>query len=259
VLTLLLAVCVGLVGGLTSGLTGTSPGGAVVVLSTLLLGADQHLAQGISLAVQIPPTGVSGIRRYRTEGHRSPSRWLLWLAAGMLAGGAVGALVAASASNSILRWSYVGYLIALDLLLILRSAPTQVAGDAGTTTQVLVAPALLLLGLVAGLSSGFLGIGGGLAIVVGLTACLKLPQHQAQMIGLILTIMPTTVCAAYVYWRAGQVPSWPILLAIIAGLWGGTDLGACIANYLERTTLHRVLVVMVTSMALYMAWRALTP
>ena len=257
--TLLVAAGVGLAGGVTSGLLGTSPGGALVVLSTLLLGADHRLAQGISLAVQIPPTGVSGIRRYRAEGHRCPLRWLLWLAAGMLAGGAAGAIIAAHASTSVLRWSYAGYLIALDLLLILRSAPTRVPSAGVSEARAIAASALLLVGLGAGLSSGFLGIGGGLVIVVGLSACLKMPQHQAQMIGLILTIMPTTVCAAYIYWRAGQLPSWPILVAVIVGLWGGTDLGARLANHMDRVALRRVLVVMVTAMALYMAWRALTP
>jgi uncharacterized membrane protein YfcA len=257
--TLTAAVGVGLVGGITSGLLGTSPGGGVVVLSTLLLGADQHLAQGISLAVQIPPTSASGIRRYRAEGHRCPLRWLLLLAAGMLMGGTIGAIVAAHASSSLLRWSYVGYLTALDLLLILRSAPTQGASDAQAGDRSIGASALLLVGLVAGLSSGFLGIGGGLAIVAGLTAWLRMPQHQAQMIGLILTIMPTTICAAYVYWRAGQLPSWLVLLAVVVSLWGGTDLGARVANHLERTTLRRILVVMVTAMALYMASRALAP
>jgi uncharacterized membrane protein YfcA len=74
-----------------------------------------------------------------------------------------------------------------------------------------------------------------------------------------LTIMPTTVRAAYVYWRAGQLPAWPILLAVIVALWGGTDLGARLANRLERTTLRRALVVMVTAMTLYMVWRALSP
>jgi hypothetical protein len=54
------------------------------------------------------------------------------------------------------------------------------------------------------------------------------------MIGLILTIMPTTVCAAYIYWRAGQLPCWPILVAVIVGLWGGTDLGARLANHMDR-------------------------
>jgi uncharacterized membrane protein YfcA len=64
---LALAVCVGLIGGVSSGLCGVSPGGALVVLSAGLLGAEQHVAQGISLIAQIPPTGLSGIKRYREE------------------------------------------------------------------------------------------------------------------------------------------------------------------------------------------------
>jgi hypothetical protein len=257
--TLLGAVGVGVVGGVTSGLLGTSPGGALVVLSTLILGADQHLAQGISLAAQIPPTSLSGIRRYRVDGHGCPPSWLLSLAAGMLAGGTLGAIGAAEASSFVLRWSYVVYLIALDLLLILRPAPSQISSVTAPARQAIAAPVLLLVGLGAGISSGFLGIGGGLAIVVGLTAGLKLSQHRAQMIGLILTIMPTTVCAAYVYWRAGQLPAWPILIAVIVGLWGGTDLGARLAIRLGSSALRRVLVLIVTAMALYMVWRAGTP
>jgi uncharacterized protein len=255
---LLAALGVGLVGGISSGLLGVSPGGAVVVLSSLLLGADQHLAQGISLAVQVPPTSVAGIRRYRAEGYRCLLSSLLWLAAGMLTGGTLGAIAAAHATNPVLRWSYVGYLAALDLLLITRSAPKKSSSYAERAVPAISASALVCVGLVAGLSSGFLGIGGGLAIVICLTAWLKVPQHQAQMIGLILTIMPTTVFAAYIYWRAGQLPSWSILLAVILGLWGGTDLGARVATHVERTTLRRILVVMVTTMALYMAWRAFT-
>jgi uncharacterized membrane protein YfcA len=43
------------------------------------------------------------------------------------------------------------------------------------------------------------------------------------------------------------------------GLWGGTDLGSRLANYLGRKTLRRILVVMVTAMAPYTAGRAITP
>jgi uncharacterized membrane protein YfcA len=256
--TLLAALGVGLAGGVSSGLLGVSPGGAVVVLSTLLLGADQHLAQGISLAVQVPPTSLAGIRRYRAEGYRCPLRWLLWLTVGMVAGGTLGAIGAAHAPSPVLRWSYVVYLAALDVMLLARSAPKRGSGNAQHALPAIGISALLCVGLVAGLSSGILGIGGGLAIVTGLSTWLKVTQHQAQMIGLILTIMPTTVFAAYIYWRSGQLPSWLVLLAVIVGLWGGADLGARIATCLERATLRRVLVIMVTSMALYMAWRALT-
>ena len=65
---------VGLVGGITSGLLGVSPGGGLVVFSNLLLGAEQHVAQGISLVAQIPPTSLSGIRRYWEKGSRDSGK-----------------------------------------------------------------------------------------------------------------------------------------------------------------------------------------
>jgi len=58
----------GLIGGLSSGLLGISPGSALVVLLVLLLGCDQHVAWGLSLVAQIPPTSLSGIERYRGHG-----------------------------------------------------------------------------------------------------------------------------------------------------------------------------------------------
>ena len=263
-----LAVCVGLIGGVSSGLCGVSPGGALVVLSAGLLGAEQHVAQGISLMAQIPPTGLSGIKRYREEGRVAPPRWVLWLTSGFLLGGVAGATLAGRVSTTVLQWSYVGYLVALDALLLVRISRTQLSAatdnrpeDANPTedacrTDVVGWLPLLVVGLLGGLSSGYLGIGGGLAIVAGLTGGLKVPQHQAQMVSLVLSIIPTTIPAAYVYWRAGQTPAWPILVAVIVGLYCGTDLGARAANRMKSITLRRVLVIMVTAMAAYMAWRA---
>ena len=57
-LGLLAGIATGLAGGFTSGLLGVSPGGGLVVFSVLLLGAEQHAAQGISLVAQIPPTSL---------------------------------------------------------------------------------------------------------------------------------------------------------------------------------------------------------
>jgi uncharacterized membrane protein YfcA len=251
-----LAACVGLIGGVSSGLCGVSPGGALVVLSAGLLGAEQHVAQGISLMAQIPPTGLSGIKRYREEGRGAPIRWLLWLTSGFLFGGVAGATVAGRVSTAVLQWSYVGYLVALDVLLLVRSSPPRPSIVIADLTEDVGWLPLLAVGLLGGISSGYLGIGGGLAIVAGLTGGLRVPQHQAQMVSLVLSIIPTTIPAAYVYWRAGQAPAWPILIAVIVGLYGGTDLGARAANRMKSTTLRRVLVIIVTAMAAYMAWRA---
>jgi hypothetical protein len=47
----------------------------LVVFSVLLLGVEQHVAQGISMIAQIPPTSIAGVRRYREKGVRSPLAW----------------------------------------------------------------------------------------------------------------------------------------------------------------------------------------
>jgi uncharacterized protein len=70
----LAGIGVGLVGGVTSGLLGVSPGGGLVVFSNLLLGSEQHVAQGLSLVAQIPPTSV--FRNKAPLGERKPNRAL---------------------------------------------------------------------------------------------------------------------------------------------------------------------------------------
>jgi uncharacterized protein len=255
---LLSSVCVGLVGGVTSGLLGVSPGGGLVVFSNLLLGSEQHVAQGISLVAQIPPTSVSGMKRYWEKGSQSPVRWLILLSIGFLVGGIVGAFAAGGVSGAALRWTYVFYLVALNAMLILRRQSRPAEEIAQNHAGDLHWAALLAVGVVAGFSSGFLGIGGGLAITVGLSACLRVPQHQAQLVSLVISIIPTTILAAWVYWHQGWSVSWLVIGGVVLGLWGGTDLGARMANRVSKTTLHHTLVGLVSVMAIYMAYKALT-
>ncbi|HET9201141.1 MAG TPA: sulfite exporter TauE/SafE family protein [Dehalococcoidia bacterium] len=56
---LLIAVAVGLVGGIASGLFGVGGGAIFVPAMVILLGEDQHTAQGVSLAV-IVLTALAG-------------------------------------------------------------------------------------------------------------------------------------------------------------------------------------------------------
>jgi uncharacterized protein len=254
---LLAGAGVGLASGISSGLLGVSPGGGLVVFAVLLLGVEQHVAQGTSLIAQVPPTSLSGIRRYRDKGSRSPLRWIAWLAAGFLLGSVAGGYAAAGVSETALRWAYVLYLLALDAMLILRGGKDH-AGDAATESEpALPWPSLLIVGAVAGVSSGFLGIGGGLAITVGLVAGLKVPQHQAQLVSLVFSLIPTTIPAAWIYWSKGLAASWPAIIGILAGLWIGTDLGARAANQINKTWLRKILIVFVSGMTLYMAHKAI--
>ncbi len=251
-------VAVGLVGGLTSGLLGVSPGGGLVVFSVLLLGAEQHLAQGVSLVAQVPPTSLSGVRLYWGKGHRVPLTWFVLIAAGFLVGGVLGAKAAAMASRVVLQWTYVVYLVALGALVVARPPHRNDASLASSVEPAVSSAALAVVGVFAGFSSGFLGIGGGLAMTVGLSAWLKVPQRQAQMASLVLLTIPVTLPAAWVYWREGLLASWPVLIGVILGLAAGTDAGARLANQVGDRTLHRLMIAFVAAMALFMASQALT-
>jgi uncharacterized membrane protein YfcA len=248
---------VGLVAGLASGFTGTSPGGGLVIFSVLLLGAEQHVAQGTSLITQLPPTGLAGIRRYWQSGNRSPLQWIAWIGLGFLIGGAGGGYAATAVSDSVLQWTYVVYLLALIALLILRRDRKDGNFEAGERDHLHWLP-LLLIGTLAGFSSGFMGIGGGLAITVGLAAGFRVPQHQAQLVSLVFSVIPTNLPAAWIYWSKGLMVGWPAIIGILAGLWVGTDLGARMANGVSRAMLRQVMIALVSLMALYMTYKALS-
>ncbi|MBR0847314.1 sulfite exporter TauE/SafE family protein [Bradyrhizobium diazoefficiens] len=254
---LLAGAGVGLVGGLTSGFMGTSPGGGLVIFCVLLLGAEQHVAQGTSLIAQVPPTGLAGVRRYWQNGNRSPLQWIVWIGVGFLAGGAGGSYAATAVSDSVLQWTYVAYLVALIAALVLRRDRKDASSGAGAPDRLPWLP-LLLIGVLAGFSSGFMGIGGGLAITVGLAAGLRVPQHQAQLISLVFSVIPTNIPAAWIYWSKGLMVGWPAIIGILAGLWIGTDLGARMANGVSKTVLRRVMIALVVLIALYMARKALS-
>ena len=247
---------VGLVAGLASGFTGTSPGGGLVIFSVLLLGAEQHVAQGTSLITQIPPTGLAGARRYWQSGNRSPLPWIVWIGLGFLLGGAGGGYAAAAVSDAVLRWTYVVYLVALIAMLLLRSERKDAGSEVASRDDLPWLP-LFLIGTLAGFSSGFMGIGGGLAITVGLAAGLRVPQHQAQLVSLIFSVIPTNIPAAWIYWSKGLMVGWPAIVAILAGLWIGTDLGARAANGVSKSVLRKAMIALVSLMALYMTNKAL--
>jgi len=206
----------------------------------------------------VPPTSVAGIRRYWQTGNRTSLRWIILLTVGFVAGGAAGALGANNVSDRILRWTYVAYLVVPDAMLILRGGRGKAEREEERPVRNLHWAALLTIGLLAGLSSGFLGIGGGLATVVGLSAVLGVPQHQAQMVSLVMSLIPTTIPSAWIYWSEGSLASWPVLAGVIVGLIVGTDLGSRVANRIDRAMLRVAMIFFVSLMAIYMTLQALS-
>ena len=78
---------------------------------------------------------------------------------------------------------------------------------------------LLPLGILAGLLSGFLGIGGGL-IFSPLLLALGLEPHEALATST-LAIVPTTAAGSWAHWRQGRLPLQPALVIALAALASG--------------------------------------
>lgn len=64
---------------------------------------------------------------------------------------------------------------------------------------------ILIIGIFAGIFSGFIGIGGGLIVVPCLVYFLGMEQHAAQGTSLAMMLPPIGVMAVYNYYQAGQV------------------------------------------------------
>jgi uncharacterized protein len=112
------------------------------------------------------------------------------------------------------------------------------------------------IGAVAGWSSGFLGIGGGLAITALMAGIAKITQHRAQVMSLAVTALPVTLPAALLYVQQGTELPWLTIIALIVGLWIGTDIGARFANRVSPDKLRLLMILMITAMALFMAFKA---
>jgi uncharacterized membrane protein YfcA len=71
-----------------------------------------------------------------------------------------------------------------------------------STTTILI---LVLIGLFAGMLSGFVGIGGGVVIVPALVFFLGITQHQAQGTSLFVLAMPVVILALMNYAKSNNV------------------------------------------------------
>jgi uncharacterized membrane protein YfcA len=97
----------------------------------------------------------------------------------------------------------------------------------------------LILGVVAGVLSGLIGVGGGVIIVPALVFFFKLSQHKAQGTTLALMIPPIGLLAAWTYYKHGDVDL-RVAGLICAGFFLGGFLGAQWAARLSNTMLERV-------------------
>jgi len=97
----------------------------------------------------------------------------------------------------------------------------------------------VLLGVVAGVFSGLIGIGGGIIIIPALVLVFGLSQHQAQGTTLALLVPPIGLLAAWTYYSKGYVDL-RIAALICIGFFVGGLLGARLAVGLSGSMLEKL-------------------
>ena len=106
----------------------------------------------------------------------------------------------------------------------------------------------ILLGLITGIFSGLIGIGGAIIIIPSLVLLFGLSQHTAQGTTLALMVPPIGLLAAWTYYRAGFVDL-KIAAFICVGFFIGGLIGARFATEISEQLLRKIfgLVLLFTS------------
>lgn len=98
---------------------------------------------------------------------------------------------------------------------------------------------LVLIGILAGILSGLVGVGGGVVMVPLLIFFFGYSQHQAQGTSLAVLAVPVTLLAAYNYHKEGHL-DWRYAAVIAVCFVLGGFIGSKVAISLDQKMLKKV-------------------
>jgi uncharacterized protein len=107
---------------------------------------------------------------------------------------------------------------------------------------------LMIVGLLAGMLSGLVGLGGGVIIVPALVYILGFSQHQATGTSLGILLLPAGIFAVMNYYKKGYIDV-KVVLLIFTGFLVGGYLGSKISLDLPQGTLKKIFAVVLILIA----------
>ncbi|HEY8339309.1 MAG TPA: sulfite exporter TauE/SafE family protein [Egibacteraceae bacterium] len=245
----LVGIGLGLITGVTSGLFGIGGGAVLVPLLVLVLRMPQHRAHATSLAAIIL-TAAAGMIRF-AGGSSVDFGAGAAIAAGAVLGAYAGAAIMHRLSAQRLRQAFA-------VLLAVVSIQLLVGGEVTQGTIVLSGAAMVsgyvVLGLVAGVLSALMGVGGGVIMVPAMVLLFGFTQQLAEGTSLLIVI-PTAVVGAVRHARNGYT-DWAAGFTLGIGGIVGALVGASVALTLDATLLQRFFGAFLLLTALHLLWSA---
>jgi uncharacterized membrane protein YfcA len=245
----LTCIGIGLAAGLLSGLFGVGGGTVIVPLLVLLLGFNQRLAAGTSLAA-IVPTATVGVVSYALS---DSVAWIpaLILAAGAVIGAQIGTWLLPRVSQVALRWAFVAFLgfVIVSLFFVIPSR------DAVLELTWITGIGMGVLGLITGILAGLLGVGGGIIVVPALVLFFGASDLIAKGTSLLMMI-PTAVSGTIGNIRRHNSDLRAAALIGVAAC-TTTALGAWIATIVDPLVGNILFAAFLTFIAVQMALRAI--
>ncbi|MDO8897685.1 MAG: sulfite exporter TauE/SafE family protein [Bacteroidales bacterium] len=119
-----------------------------------------------------------------------------------------------------------------------------------TTSTIIL---LILIGLLAGVFSGIVGLGGGLIIIPALIYLLHMDQYGAQGTSLAMMLPPIGLLAAFNYYRAGALNIKYAMILAVAFFIGGY-FGSRFALSIPADTLRKIFAFALILVAARMLW-----
>lgn len=245
----ILAGFLALVVGLTLGLLGG--GGSILTVPAIVfaMGIDPKTAVVMSLPIVGGAAFVGAARHARMGNVDLPVAIPFGLAAmlGAYGGAMIGRTLEGSTQLTIL--AAVMFLAAISML---RRAELP---EPAASMPHRVTPQLLLIGVVTGVLTGLVGIGGGFLLVPALVLLAGVSMHKA--VGTSLLVMTMNTIAGYAgYHTAVDVP-WVLVLEFGAVAALGIVLGTALLPRVPQVALKRAFALLLIVVAGSMVWRVL--
>lgn len=117
-----------------------------------------------------------------------------------------------------------------------------------TTMTLQTVLSLLIIGILAGILSGLVGVGGGVIMVPLMVLFFGMSQHQAQGTSLAVLAVPVTAVAVYNYYQEGHINvKFALIIAVFFVI--GSILGSKLAINLDQKMLKKIFAIILIVIA----------